>query len=117
LEGLQKISIEESLQKTKMQTGQWFDRQDIYDNMHDFLTEMVNKKELREEQDENKIYEEVMDSSTTHFNEPMKALAYPMIWSFIISYAEDRIKYRKDLVYPRKYLRVAKSVFFQRQQS
>jgi len=47
----------------------------------------------------------------------MKALAYPMIWSFIISYAEDRIKYRKDLVYPRKYLRVAKSVFFQRQES
>jgi hypothetical protein len=98
-------------------TGQWFNRQDIYDNMHDFLNELVAKEELREEQDMDIIYEAVMDSSTTHFDEPAKALAYPMIWSFIISYAEERIKYRKNLVYPRKYLRVAKSVFFKRQES
>ena len=101
---------------TSPSVGQWFDRQDLYDNMHDFFTEMINKKELRKSNDQNKIFEEVMDSCTTHFQAPDKALAWPMMWSFMISYAEDRIKYRDDLVYPRKYLRVAKAIFFERQQ-
>lgn len=99
-----------------MQTGQWFNRQDVYDNMHDFINEMINKKDLRACKDQEKIFEEVMDSSTTHFDEPSKALAYPMIWSFIINYVEERIKHREDLVYPRKYLRIAKFVFFKRQE-
>lgn len=99
-----------------MQTGQWFNRQDVYDNMHDFINEMINKKDLRDCKDQEKIFEEVMDSSTTHFEEPYKALAYPMIWSFIIKYVEERIKHREDLVYPRKYLRIAKFVFFKRQE-
>jgi hypothetical protein len=84
--------------------------------MHDFFTEMINKKELRDSTNNNEIFEEVMDSCTTHFQTPDKALAWPMMWHFMTSYAEDRIKYRPKLVYPRKYLRVAKAVFFERQQ-
>ena len=99
-----------------MQSGQWFNRQDINDNMYDFYNELIKKTELRDCNDSNKIFDEVMDSSTTHFETPTKALAYPMIWTFMISFLEERIKYREDLVWPRKYLRVAKSVFFKRQQ-
>ena len=101
---------------TSPNVGQWFNRQDLYDNMHDFFNEMIDKKTLRDETDKNKIFDEVMDSTTTHFQQPDKALAYPMMWHMMISYAEDRIKYRENLVYPCKYLRVAKSVFFERQQ-
>jgi hypothetical protein len=97
-------------------TGNWFDRQDVYDNQYDFYNELVGNKELRDENDLNIIYDAVMDSSTTHFKAPTKALAYPMIWSFMISFLEDRIQYRENLVWPRKYLRIAKEVFFKRQQ-
>ena len=101
---------------TSPNVGQWFDRDDLYNNMHDFFNEMIEKKELRDENDKNKIFEEVMDSTTTHFQQPDKALAYPMMWHYMIAYDEDSIKYRENLVYPRKYLRVAKAVFFERQQ-
>ena len=96
-------------------TGQYFDRQDLYDNMHDFINDCVSNEALRTSTDQNEIYDFVMDLSTTHFEQPTKALAYPMMWTFIETYVEDRIKYRSDLVFPRKYVRVAKSVFFQRQ--
>ncbi len=97
-------------------TGNWFDRQDVYNNMHDFFNELISNQELRKEEDTNVIYEQVMDSCTTHFNPPTKALAYPMIWSFMISWLESRIQYRENLVWPRKYLRISKEVFFKRQQ-
>lgn len=97
-------------------TGNWFDRQDVYDNQYDFYNELIGKEELKDENDLNIIYDAVMDSSTTHFKAPTKALAYPMIWSFMISFLEDRIQYRENLVWPRKYLRIAKEVFFKRQQ-
>ena len=98
------------------QTGNWFNRQDIYDNQYDFYNELIANEELKDEEDLNKIYDVVMDACTTHFETPTKALAYPMIWSFMISFLEDRIQYRENLVWPRKYLRVAKEVFFKRQQ-
>lgn len=100
-----------------MQTGEWFNKKDIYANMFDFINELVNKKELRNSTNDIEIYNEVMDSSTTHFETPTKALAYPMIWSYITNYCEERIKQREDLVYPRKYLRIAKYVFFKRQET
>ena len=100
-----------------MQTGQWFNKNDIYANQFDFINELINKKGLRNSTDEIEIYNEVMDSCTTHFEVPTKALAYPMIWSYIIEFCEKRIKQREDLVYPRKYLRIAKHVFFKRQEN
>lgn len=72
-----------------MNSGTHFNRKDIYDNMWDFLRDLNNIND--------DIYVNILDLTTTHFEENDKALAYPMMWALIKKYAKEHNKIKLDI--------------------
>ena len=90
-----------------MQTGTWFNKQDVYNNMYDFIRELNTKELVTKNRDE--VYEAVVDSTTTHFTVTDKALAFPMIWSVVEKYLNERQNLSA------RFITTAKEVWFEKQ--
>ena len=89
-----------------MQTGGWFNRQNVHDNMYDFVR-VLNSKELINMTRED-VYQAVLDATTTHFEENDKALTIPMVWSVVEKYLESCRN--SNLIF----IRTAKEVWFEK---
>jgi len=66
-----------------MNEGVWFDRDNIYNNMWDFM---------RDVEKSDKSYESILDLSQIHFEYPGKVMFYPMIWSLVSRYSKEPVK-------------------------
>lgn len=62
-----------------MQSGTYFNRQDVFDNMYDFIRDIKKLDTQQREQ----LFEKILDATTTHFQDTDKALMIPMIWSIV----------------------------------
>lgn len=86
----------------RMNSGVYYNRQDVYDNMWDFMRDI---KKI-----ENNIYVSVIDLTTIHFEEPEKPLVYPMIWSMVKKYAKDDVKKKLDIAIETWFMKQSKTV-------
>jgi hypothetical protein len=75
--------------------------------MYDFIRELNTKQLVCLDRD--KVYEVVMDATTTHFEDTDKALAFPMIWSVVENYLNQR---RSPTA---RFITTAKEVWFEKQ--
>ena len=64
-----------------MQSGTYFNRQDVYDNMYDFIRDISSRKLDKHPREQ--LFNEILDATTTHFQDTDKALMIPMIWSIV----------------------------------
>ena len=74
-----------------MQSGTYFNRQDVYDNMYDFIRDISKRKLDTKTKEE--LFQEVLDATTTHFQDTDKALMLPMIWSIVQQHCTGEILY------------------------
>ena len=87
-----------------MQSGTYFNRQDVYDNMYDFIRDISSRKLDQHTPDQ--IFQEILDATTTHFQDTDKALMIPMIWSIVQRHCTGKTL---------QYITTAKQTWFKKQ--
>lgn len=85
-----------------MQSGTYFNRQNVYDNMYDFIRDIRQLNTQQKEQ----LFMEILDATTTHFQDTDKALMIPMIWSIVQRHCPEETRHL---------LTIAKEVWFEKQ--
>ncbi len=90
-----------------MESGTWFNKQDIFDNMYDFIRD-INTRSLTGKTREY-IYEQILDASTTHFECSDKVLFFPMAWTIVETYLVNNTRKEAELI------KIAKEVWFEKQ--
>jgi len=89
-----------------MESGTWFNKQNIFDNMYDFIRD-INTRSLNNKTREY-IYEQILDASTIHFECSDKALFFPMAWSVVEIYLVTNTRREAELI------SIAKEVWFEK---